>query len=365
MHRSCRRLTTVAILTVTAAAGAGLATAGQPADAELLRPLALRDMTPPAILTLGMAPTPAAVLPAGRWRLALTYSDSNIFLMSGAVRSYLEQRGRRSPLSRSEMLQLVATTPGDVFYFDGEIGVLDLSVSRGLGRHLELSLHAPFFTLTGGNFDSLVASFHRAVGLGTGGRDLVADDNFQVLMKLRNEVFMLTDAPGDGGLGDPSLVLRWELPEPAPGWSAALAGALKLPVGDPQQYLSNGHVDYGAQVLVERRWPRARLALGLSWVAVGNFELAHFDPASVPTFTAAYSHTLSRRWAGLAQLLVARSIFANQTSTALARREYQVSVGLRRLAGPRAYTFAVTENVVNYKNSPDIGVHTAVSWILD
>ena len=43
--------------------------------------------------------------------------------------------------------------------------------------------------------------------------------------------------------------------------------------------------------------------------------------------------------------------------------KYQASLGLRSLRSHLVYGFAMTENVENFANTPDIGVSLTLAWI--
>ena len=346
--------------------GLALATSGLAVAEDAVQPpgpLRIRDMTPPAILTLGFMPASAALLGGGTWGFELHYSVANIFLMSDSVKAYLEQRDAPRPLSSDDVAAIVSSTSGDAFYFDGEIGIVDLGVHYGLTEQVQLFAELPCFTFSGGSFDHAVMEFHNTFGLDDAGRNLVARDRYQVLMKLGSSVFSMLEAPSDG-FGDPTFGVRHRLPSPGGGWLAAAEWAVKPAVADADRFLSNGHTDYGLQLMLQKGWRRSGLYLSASYVWLGEFDLADFTPADVPSATVAYTDSLGPRLTGVVQGLVARSIFARETRSELASIEYQVSAGLRYRRGPVLVSVALTENVANYQNTPDIGLHLSTCWVL-
>ena len=68
----------------------------------------------------------------------------------------------------------------------------------------------------------------------------------------------------------------------------------------------------------------------------------------------------------LAQMTWSQSTAEGLEQSDLPADRMQISVGLRHRPLNANYTasVAITENVVHYKNTPDIGIHFGVAWIL-
>jgi hypothetical protein len=313
-------------------------------------------MTPPAVLTLGFMPSSASLVGKGRWGFESHFSLANIFLMSDSVKSFLKERGSQSPLSPEDFQAILGRAPGDVFYFDGEIGLLNLGVHYGVSDRVQLFAELPYFTFSGGQLDHSIMEFHDFFGISQAGRDLVARNRYQVLMRFGDGVFEMFDAPRDGW-GDPTIGVRHALPGFGRVWKAAMEWALKPAIADERSFLSNGHTDFGVQLMLERHWQRSGLYISASYVWLGDFDLADFSPADIPSVTVAYSHRLSPKVSGVVQGLVSGSIFRDETASELSSVEYQISVGLRYRVGATILSFALTENLANFQNSPDVGLH--------
>ena len=327
-------------------------------------PLRIRDMTPPTILTLGFMPSSASLIGKGRWGFESHYSLANIFLMTDSVKTYLENRAVPEPLSSSDFQGILASTEDDLFYFDGEIGLFNFGVHFGITNRIQIFGQMPYYTFSGGSFDHSIMEFHDTFGIGQAGRNLVARDQYQVLMRFGDDVFVMPGAPSDGW-GDPTIGLRHALPFFDGVWTAAMEWAVKPAVADKEAFLSNGHTDFGVQLMLERHWRRGGLYLSASYVWLGDFDLADFSPADIPSLTVAYSHRLSPRVTGVVQGLVSGSIFANETQSELSTVEYQMSFGVRFRTGPMIVSAALTENLVNFQNTPDIGFHLGLCYVLD
>ena len=88
---------------------------------ELLGPLRIRDMTPFNILRLDMLPAHAVAAGAGSWAIEADLSYTNTFVMSENVKTYLEQRDTRRPLTQADVGAILALGE-DAYYVDGEFG---------------------------------------------------------------------------------------------------------------------------------------------------------------------------------------------------------------------------------------------------
>ncbi|MEN8165793.1 MAG: DUF3187 family protein, partial [Acidobacteriota bacterium] len=135
-------------------------------------PLRIRDMTPPAVLTLGFMPSSASLIGKGRWGLESHYSLANIFLMSNSVKKYLENRAVPEPLSESDFQGILASADGDLFCFDGGIGLLNLGVHYGITDRIQIFGEMPYYTFSGGSLDHSIMEFHDTFSIDQAGRNL-------------------------------------------------------------------------------------------------------------------------------------------------------------------------------------------------
>lgn len=83
----------------------------------------------------------------------------------------------------------------------------------------------------------------------------------------------------------------------------------------------------------------------------------------VPTLTAAYEVGLTRHTNAILQLYASEGAIRDTSIEEIKANKYQASLGLRSRRGPLVYGFAVTENVANFQNTPDIGVSLMLAWI--
>src|SRR3989442_3867825 len=161
----------------------GLAATPARGETELLGPLRIRDMTPFNLLRLDMLPAHAVSAGPGSWAIEADISYSNTFVMSDNVMSYLEARGGRRPLTQADANAILGLGQ-DAYYVDGEFGLLDLTFHYGVTRRSSVYFTLSAYDFTGGFLDGTIESFHRIIGNGADGRDLVARNQFQAVVSL-------------------------------------------------------------------------------------------------------------------------------------------------------------------------------------
>ena len=323
-----------------------------PAQAQLMGPLRVRDMTPFNILRLDMPPAPAITQ---GWSIEAVLSRTNVFMMSDNVKDHLDRRGTDGPLTQDDA-EALATLGEDSYFVDGEIGLLDLTFQYGFA-YVALSV----YDFTGGFLDSTVDGFHDSFGLGNAGRDLVQRDRFQAVASFQGQRVAFL-APPASGLGDPVIGIRrsW----PLRSWTVVLDGAAKLALRGERPGLSTGSNDYGLQASLQRRLGRQGIYLNASLVHTdGKVFGVPVGSRIVPTLTAAYEVSLTRRTNAVLQLYASESAIRETDIDEIKANKYQASLGLRSRRGKLVYGFALTENVVNFQNTPDVGLSLTLGWI--
>ena len=349
------------LLSVSGPAHAGTDETNAIGNPDLLGPLRLRDLTPFSLQRLDFLPTAAAARYPKEWAFEANLSYTNTFIMSRNVADYLEERGSAGPLTSADIAELSAM-PGNAFYFDGAVTVLNLTVHRALSDRLAVYGILPVHHYSGGFLDASIENFHDSAGFSDFGRPLVARNKFQALFKAGGETTALLSAPTSTAVADPVLGFRWRGMR-AGNWDVVIEAAAKLPIGADEEFFSSGHADVGLQMSWQREWQEDGLFISVSNVHIGGSD--SFGDAihrHVPSATVAWEHRLRQGMTSVLQLSVARSMFKGETDPELAAAQYQLSAGLRWRTGGMHYTAAITENMVNFQNTPDIGFHLGAGW---
>jgi hypothetical protein len=337
-----------------------------PADARewpLLGPLQMRNLSPFSLLRMDFMPPPAAASLQPGWDLEARLTHANTYVLSDNVSVHLEARDLEAPLSEQDIQTLLTTTRGDLFYFDGSVNSLDLSTRYVLDEHWTGFFQLPLLDYSGSFLDSVIDGFHDTFGYGTGGRDLVARDEYQVVIRHSGDSLVLLDSPSGVHLGDPVLGVRYTA-ELAPNWFAAVEGAVKLPVGDVDDYVSSGEADYGVHLTLQKQFGRQALYLSLSNVWLGSADrFPNSFRGAVPEATLAYEFGLTPYTAAILQTSWSKTAFRKGTSP-LSADEHLAGLGLRHRRGKIAYDFALMQNFQNYDNTSDVALSFGVTWLL-
>jgi hypothetical protein len=326
-----------------------------------------RDLSPFGLLRLDMLPAHTADAEAGTWTLEIQYAYQNTYVLSNNVRGYLEQRNLgREPL-RSQDVAAIAALPGDAYYVDGEVGFADLIVQRRINDYWSAYVTVPYITYGKGLADRTIESFHDTFGFSQQGRDLVARDRFQIVYQIGETQFAELDRDTDGGFGDPVFGVRYSLPQPREGWDIVIELAAKLAFEGERFLLSTGRDDYGLQLTLQRRLGETgRHALYLASSAVyyaGGPEVPGDKSQIVPTIITGYSYGLTPSASVILQGYASRSVIENTTLDELKDEKYQLSLGLQSRAQNILWSVAITENVSNFTNTPDIGAQIGFAYM--
>jgi hypothetical protein len=325
-------------------------------------PLQVRNLSPFSLLRMDFMPPPAAARLKPGWNVEARFTHANIYALSANAMAFLQQRDRRAPLSERDVQGLLAT-PRDIYYFDGSITSLDLVARYVLNKHWTSYVDLPLLYYSGGFSDSAIEGFHNTFRYGTAGRELVAQDQYQVLIRSGDDSLALLDAPPGVQIGDPVLGLRYAL-EFAPKGFAILEGAVKVPVGDEDNYVSSGALDYGVQLSLQKQLGRHGVYASLSDVQIG--EADRFPSGlkdQVTEAMVAYEFGFTPHTTAILQASWSRTVF-KQGNIGLSPTEHLASLGVRHRRGNVTYDFALTENFGNYDNTPDIAVTFGASWLL-
>lgn len=328
--------------------------------------LRARDLTPFGLLRLDMLPARTADAAASAWTFEAQYAYQNTFVLSDNVREYLERRGGgRQPLRPQDAAAILAL-PGDAYLLDGEVGLADLIVQRRTSEYWSVYLTIPYIHYGDGAFDRIIENFHDALGFSQQGRDLVARDRFAIIYGVGDADFAQLDRNVRGGFGDPVFGLRYSLPQPRFGWDVVGEIAVKIAVDGERFLLSTGEHDLGAQVTLQRRLGEGRHAIYLAGSAVyyaGGPETPGDEAQIIPTLIGGYSFGVTPHTSLILQGYASRSVVQHSTVEELTDDKFQLSLGVQSRSSNLLWSVAVTENVSNFSNTPDVGVQLGLAYM--
>ncbi len=317
-----------------------------------------RDLTPFGFLRLDMRPPHAYVARAGSWAFSVDVGYQNTWAFGGAADPYLRSLNGRRDLSQADWNQIKAG--GEAFLVDLELAQVDATVSYWISDRLSVYLIASGVRYQGGFLDSTIESFHERTGLGDFQRDTSKRDDFNVLVNLRGVQSEFFSAPVRDGLLDPTIGIRYSLERVPDPWNVVIEVAAKVPLedGGPRPFLSTGVTDWGSQVTASYTRGRNAFYLGTAVVRTGGTTPVETSRRWLPSALFGYERGLSPRASVIVQGLAARSPYSGEDTDLqeLRKDKYQVSVGLRLRAARAIWSLAITENLENLDNTPDVGL---------
>ena len=333
-------------------------------DDPLGAPFRIRNYTFPSFLVLGFAPAPAAPLGRGHSAVEFHYSVINNFQVSPEVENYLKQSrgGARRPLDNADVAFILGLPQGQSYYIDGEFSVMEFAAHWGLTERLDLGVSVNYIHYGGSLLDDFIFNFHDAADVGQQGRDYVSDDYVQVVLgRDGGQDVVLLDRPTDGGLSDPSIFLRYAFPG-KDGWNFNFATGIKMPLANENKFLSTGSWDIGFQLAIDKRFTRDVLILNLGAVLPGKFKQTNFNPPTLPFINVNWIHRY-KDWTNtqfFLQAFLAEHPYRELVDSELSDLDIQLTVGLKWDTSLGVIGLGLTENILNFDNTPDIGLH--LTW---
>jgi hypothetical protein len=213
--------------------------------------------------------------------------------------------------------------------------------------------------------DGFVEGFHSLFGLGQSYRDVVPRGQTTSAIRIDDQEDFNPEDPRVG-VGDPIAFAIWAPERELGSWRMSLAAGIKIPIGSTSKRLSTGHADFGAAFAVTGDLGRWRVNLNGGVMVPGDIG---FFPGLDPTPTLGLAGSFGYRFRTTSlwvQLQWEQSPLRRATDVTLSDDIYDVSLGMRfPLAGGVRGFVALTENLVAFQNSSDIGFHVGVTWVLE
>ncbi|HUQ08733.1 MAG TPA: DUF3187 family protein [Steroidobacteraceae bacterium] len=342
----------------------------EPADASNGRfygMLRSRDLTPFGFLRLDMRPAHALTIEPGSFAFEAELGYQNTWALSENVEKFLktlEPSGRRA--MTPQLIQEIQDLPGENYMLDLESATLDLAVHYKLSRRWSAYAIASAVSYHGGLMDWGIERFHQALGFDTFGRHAVARGGTTLLYDLKGAQVVMSELPRPQGFLDPTVGLRYTGIKLPGRWQMSAEIAAKLPLDGTRPLLSTGRTDIGMQTSVRRLGERNALHLDFAAVYYAGEDLpSPHGSQIVPTLIVGWERQLDGRTNISLQGYASRSVYTHvQTDLEeLLRDKFQLSLGLRHRFDHTIVSFAVTENLQNLNNTPDIGFQFGVGWV--
>jgi uncharacterized protein DUF3187 len=328
------------------------------ADSDYLGLLRARDLTTFGFLRLDMRPAHAIDAPKGTWAIEAELAHQNTWALSKGARDYLDSLPDRRALGPTELAAIQAL-PGENYLFDLELAELDVTIHHKFTDQLGGYLVLSGVNYSGGFLDATIEGFHDAFGFEDNGRPAVQRNDVNLIADLKSANFAFLDSPTSGGMLDPTIGVRYSGMDQVEGWNIVLEAAAKVALRGRKELLSTGKTDFGLQVTLQRFSDHHAWYVSASGVFYdGSTSATPTDPQIVPTLVVGYEHKLSDRTHLILQGYFSDSVYSREETELqeLLDPKFQLSLGFYRRFGRAVMSFAITENLQNFNNTPDVGI---------
>jgi hypothetical protein len=351
--RACLAACYGALLALAPSAAAGL---DPGAEREFFGLLRVRDLTPFGFRRLDMRPSQAAFAPANAASLEADLGYQNTFTLSRNVERYLRERPQRGPLTQADATAIRALD-GEAYLVDLELALFDIAFNYKVSERVSTYAVLTGAAYNGGILDGFIEGFHHIFGTGSKARPSLDRNQINVLLDLKGQQVTLLDAPSSSGVLDPVFGLRYRVSRDPGFGNLVLETAVKVPLGRSGLFSTN-RADVGVQLTAQAFTRRnAWYAAGSAVYFSGSSEPFRSNPMIVPTAIIGYEYRWSEHTNLILQAYASRSVFtADQTDLSeLRSNKFQLSFGVRHRLQNGFWSFAITENLRNFNNTPDVG----------
>jgi Protein of unknown function (DUF3187) len=349
-----RRVILASLLVAAAAFGPPLSAA----ESDYLGLLRARDLTTFGFLRLDMRPAHAVHSTPGTWAIEAELAHQNTWALSSGARDYLDGLSGRRSLGPDEVEDILAL-PGENYVLDMELAQLDVTLHYKFTEHWGGYLVMSGVNYSGGFLDSSIENFHDVFGFDDNARPAVEQNAVNLIADLNNANIAVFDPPTSGGLLDPTIGVRYSSPQQLKGWNFVVEAAAKLALQGKEEFLSTGKSDYGVQATLQRFGDHHAWYVSASAVYYdGRSSITPTDPQVIPTLVLGYERKLSDRTHLVLQGYLSDSIYSKEDTqlNELLDTKLQLSLGIYRRMGRSVVSFAFTENLQNFNNTPDVGL---------
>ncbi|MGQ0834179.1 MAG: DUF3187 family protein [Gammaproteobacteria bacterium] len=360
-----RSLAILVTLTVAIATHANDLDEGTTSTSAYLGPFRARDLTPFGFLRLDMRPSHAVSVPVGSWGIETEIAFQNTWALSPRVERYLTSLPDRRELGPAERTA-IHELPGENYLFDLELTELEMRLHYKFAEDWAGYAILGAVRYGGGSMDGAIEQFHETLGFSTFGRPALSRNDVNAIFDLKSAESAIFEAPTSGGLLDPTLGIRYTGLRMPDRWKLVLESAIKLPVGGHRTWLSTGSADVGVQAGLQRFSQHHAFFVNASAVYYdGDGGLVSVQSQIVPTLVLGYERRMTARTNLILQAYASDSVYSHRETDLeeLLARKYLLTAGVRYRRGGSLVSLALTENVQNINNTPDIGIQAGWAYV--
>jgi hypothetical protein len=326
-----------------------------------------RDLTPFGFLRLDMRPAHAISIEPHTFAFETSLGYQNTWALSPNVEKYftsIESEGRHE-IGPAEV-QAIQDLPGENYLLDVETATLDFTVHYKISSQWTAYAIATAVSYQGGFLDSSIEQFHDFLGFSSFGRPAVTRNDANLILDLKGGQAVLLNAPRTDGFMDPVFGLRYSGIHLPKHWEMSIETAVKVPLEGERLLLSTGRTDYGMQASL--RHLGGHNAFHIDFAAVyyaGERVPVPHEAQIIPTIVIGWERQLTDRTNVNLQGYASRSVYRHEQTDLddLLKDKFQLSLGVRHRFDSVLMSFAITENLQNLNNTPDIGFQIGIAWV--
>ena len=353
--RAARLLGTARVL--RRAVACGLLTIAFPvfSQSPATGPFMQRDQFPVRMLFLGLRPDAGDLLPrrSARWAVRFDYANTYASTLPVGDTLIADDYYRAAPSNEYRL------------FVDSETLRVSVDLDWRIASRVQIGATVPFLKHGGGFLDGAVEGFHRMFNLSNGGREWTPRNDYGVFVVRDRRFWIRSVESADFRPGD--LVLRMKTPLYRDGGelTLSLAGAVKLPTGNLETLTGSGGLDIQASLFATWRPEKDMIFhANLAHSRLGKPTLGEgFPLRSISTLLLAFEYRTTGRLAALVQTLVNIGPFPSSKLGPLNRTAIEATAGVRyALSESVSLDMGLTENLSQYQNTPDVGLHAGIQW---
>jgi hypothetical protein len=330
--------------------------------ARALEPWSAPFAEPLRFASLPLDAAEAAFLGPGQWTVSVSAGYFNLWSGSWHTATIHQELGLAGkPLTQAELRTLESRHPGDdIHRFDVEGWRSEVTVARGLPHNLTATVTIPWVEIGRPHWDAISQDFHRALGWGTGSREVFARSQTLAYVwspRQRRAIERWGELDG-GGLGD----VRLTLAGPLGGWAGGehrFVVSIEAPTGKENTLQGSGGWDAGARWVGTWTLPRAvfRGALGYTRLDRGGSFLGARRDDTYHAL-AELHHSWGRRGQTLLSVRYDTSPLATFSGGEPGKPVFFFTFGARRELSEQAWIgVALGENLIPRGVAPDFTLH--------
>ncbi|MBW1822392.1 MAG: DUF3187 family protein, partial [Deltaproteobacteria bacterium] len=240
-----------------------------------------------------------------------------------------------------------------------------IAVSYGLNKRLGLGIAFDQRNYFGGGMDNFIQEFHDLFGIDQNGRDRV-DRNLShiILYDDQGNIIFETDDLSNLENNGISLIGQYILSHGTTRWPAiGVSGVLRYGLSTPSSEDNHEPLDWNIGIGLSKRLSDIWYIYShLGYTKYGQTELIglEFEKDAI-SFMLAFAWQWKPNFSMLFQYVFSQGVVKDFVS--LSDPSHEVSIGFKwQLSSGIIFEFAMVENVITYDNSPDFGLHLALSY---